>query len=126
MTVIINPGTGPIPDATLTQAFLCAEQLVADIADKEVRPSAQPFVSGAKYSRAPFRDADGRYGFTFRAGDFSAVVDIPGIPVDRVRYLKLDGQNIWNYPRLYINESSFVWYYVVGLLRAELSGTVDR
>lgn len=125
-TVIINPGTGPVRDATAELATACAEQLLADIADPTVR-RGRPTVSGVSFARAPERDdGDGRFGFVFKLGERTATVDIPGLRKERVRYLGLDDQNIWHFPRLYINDSSFVWYYVVAILREEMLGMRDE
>lgn len=127
MRVILNPGTGPVADASEANAIACARQLAFDISDPAIRGDRGPVVLNASFERAPQHDdGEGRYAFVFRLGERSATIDIPGRPVERVRYIDQDSQNIWDYPRLYINGSSFVWYYVVALLREELNGTIEE
>lgn len=121
-TIIINPGTGPVEGASEREAIANAGYLCVDLADFE----GDPKVPQADFFRMPERDEDGRYGFRFESGEYSAVVDIPGLPIEQVRYIKAPDQNIWHYPRLYINDSSFVWFYVINLLRRELTGTIER
>ena len=42
-------------------------------------------------------------------------IQMPGLPVDRVRFLDEDGQNIWDFPRLYVDDSSWVWKYALSV-----------
>jgi len=77
------------------------------------------------FARKTKIDSDGRVGFRFSRDRFACDIDIPGLPIDQIRYLGKP-QNIWQFPRLYINGSSFVWMYVVSLARAELSGMMPE
>ena len=48
----------------------------------------------------------------------------PGLALAGVRYLDQPGQNIWHFPRLYIDGDSWVWKYAVEIVqRAALAGT---
>jgi hypothetical protein len=81
VSIIINPGTWPVKDAT--------------------------FDNGGRFH---FIAVD-RYGKNRQ-------IDMPGIPLEQVRYMKEDGQNIWDFPRLYVDGDSWVWYYAVRRLEA--------
>ena len=111
MRVIINPGTGPVADATEELAIAAATKMVDDIK-----------LQGATFRRAPKRDeGDGRYGFVFSLDERSVDVDIPGLPLDRVRYM--NGQNPWHFPRLYVDGNSWLWEFAVGCIRDALGGS---
>ncbi len=114
MKISINHGTGPVVGATKRLAIAAVRQLVTDVG-----------LDGVTFRRRSTRcDYEGRYSFKLRRGKYSCVVDVPGLPLVRVRYLD-PPQNIWDFPRLYINGSSFVWKYVVTLARLELTGKVE-
>ena len=49
-------------------------------------------------------------------------VSMPGFSIERVRYLGLANQNIWQFPRLYIDGSSWVWKFAIGIARERLIG----
>lgn len=119
MTVaFINPGSGPVDGATEELACLAMEQLVKDTGSE-------------RFERCPRHDSDGRYGFKIYrrnkhenlnaidvempslSPDLHAVdVEMPGLPLDQVRYLG-PPQNILNFPRLYVDGSSWVWCFAV-------------
>jgi len=44
---------------------------------------------------------------------------MPGLPLDLVRYTGENGQNIWNFPRLYLDDSSWVWKFAANILANE-------
>lgn len=105
MSIIINPGSGPVGGATVEHARANAVVLVADVAlqygvDTVVEP--------------PFTDlGDGRWSFVLVIADTRHEVQMPGLPVEQVRYLGTEDQNIWDFPRLYVDGSSWVWKYAV-------------
>lgn len=106
----INPGTGPVTDATEELAIAAATKMVDDIK-----------LQGATFKRAPQRDeSDGRYGFVFSFGERSVDVDIPGLSLDRVRYVGGANQNPWRFPRLYVDGSSWLWEFAIGNIRDAL------
>ena len=51
---------------------------------------------------------------------------MPGIPTERVRYLGDPGQNIWDYPRLYVNGESGVWSIALGISGPEDDDDFDE
>jgi hypothetical protein len=62
----------------------------------------------------------GRYKFNVvheKTGKIVTDVDMPGIPIEKVRYTGTEDQNIWHYPRLYVDGSSWVWLYALHSLR---------
>ena len=38
-------------------------------------------------------------------------VDMPGLPLAKVRFTGAKSQDIWTFPRLYVDDSSWVWLY---------------
>lgn len=109
--VAINPGTGPVEGTTPENALANMIVLVGDAG-----------VEDAVISRDEKRDkGDGRYGFLVRKGEQGVEVDMPGLPLDEVRYLDIPGQSIWDFPRLYVGGSSWVWCYAVDILADHLS-----
>lgn len=118
MTVVfINPGTGPVGGALLKNAIKNMRQWVKD--------AHEAYPHKYRFERAASRDnGDGRYGFIVthtrpsrRRGakpgevvECRHTVDMPGLPLERVRYLGKP-QDIWEFPRLYVDDSSWVWLF---------------
>ena len=104
MNIIINPGTGHVPNATEQEAITNIKHWLVDCGLKN-----------HKFIREPQLDADGRFGFIileegWDKGVFHRV-EMPGIPLDKVRYMDTPEQNIWDFPRLYVDGSSWVWMF---------------
>src|SRR5687768_2843943 len=111
MTFIINPGTGPVEGASEDEARANIAQLILDagldhcgIYDTDSQPG------------------DGRYRFRLSYDDKTCEVDVPGLPIERVRYLGKPHQNIFDFPRLYVDGSSWLWGFAVGMVRDRLVG----
>lgn len=100
--IVINPGSGPVKNATETNAVDNMKHFVADCR-----------VEGLNVLRNPKDDEDGRYSFLVWKGTRCHKVEMPGLPLSRVRYMSEDGQNIWDFPRLYVNDSSWIWQYAL-------------
>lgn len=105
--IIINPGAGAVSDATEQEAQKAMDALLADL--------------GVGWTRTPAAIGpgdEGRWPFQIqhRDGDCSHEVDMPGWPVDQVRWLGPDSGSIWNFPRLYVDGSSWVWKYALSVL----------
>jgi len=114
MQAIINPGAEPIyKGTTIENARENIKQLILDcgfsldeITIFEVKEKHNWF---------------GRYCFTLsRIGYCGVEIDMPGLPLEQVRYLGMN-QNIWNFSRLHINGSSFLWKFVVSLAKIDLN-----
>ncbi len=113
-TVIINPGTGPVDGATLDHAHTNMIQLLKDAGcpDAKLRRDVEE------------AEDDGRFAFLVTCPpdedhprDWEVSVLMPGIPLEDVRWLDKPGQNIWRFPRLYVDGSSWVWKFAVSQLR---------
>lgn len=118
--VYMNPGTGPVDGASLDNAAANMRQLVVDTG-----------LTGVTIRKASTEDKGGRYGFDVLMPNGEAnsrnvcEVEMPGLPLEQVRYTGAADQNIWHYPRLYVDGSSWVWCYGVSMLRDHLLGEDD-
>lgn len=103
--VYLNPGTGAVHDATEANAATNTEQFVKDSK-----------LTGLTFEHVPDADyGDGRFAFNVKWSGAPNLVEIqmPGLTLEKVRYLGLEGQNIWHFPRLYVDGSSWVWQYAI-------------
>jgi hypothetical protein len=106
MSITINPGTGPVEGGTLEQAKANMDAFSADLRD------AGLYATGL--TRREHTDADGRFGYTLTMGDARKLeILMPGLPLDQVRYVGADGQDIWDFPRLYVDGDSWIWMFAV-------------
>lgn len=106
MTIFINPGSGPVQGADEAQAAYNMGFFVADLAEKGLGIPT--------FQRSPeLDDGDGRSTFTLTWEGYKREIQMPGIPLAQVRYLGSDDQNIWDFPRLYVDGSSWVWCYAL-------------
>lgn len=113
MSVIINPGTGPVWGAgTVRQRH----------ADRNMRALCRDAGCGTdcRVVRDGEVDRDGRYPYKIVRRRRFVSVDMPGLKLERVRILEEDGQNAWDFPRLYIDGSSWLWCFALGFVRMGL------
>lgn len=99
--IIMNPGSGPVGgEVSWDNAY---ENITAYIADCEIP---------MRVVRSEHEEKDGRYLFVLKNDEYDCQIDVemPGLPLDRVRYIKGDGRNIHEFPRLYVDGSSWIWY----------------
>lgn len=111
----VNPGTGPVHGSNETDAWINVVKLCEDagVLDSLDMPEA--------IKRTPADDeSDGRLRYEIVLADRSCQVDMPGIPLVLVRYLGEPDQNIWDFPRLYVDGSSWVWCFAIDQVRAVL------
>lgn len=108
-TVIINPGSGPVSEGTRREA------------DKNIRAFLRDvgFKRGEVTATFRRRGNDGRYWYTLRRRGKRTQVDIPGWPLERVKFL--EGCNPWVFPRLYVDGSSWLWPFAVNCARDSLT-----
>ena len=114
MQIIINPGTEPIDDASETDAIDNIKHFITDLGlDREVR-----------WLREPREDERGRFGFLLYADWYvtlrATLIQMPGLPLEQVRWR--EGLDPWQYPRLYVNGSSWLWGFALGSATRELTG----
>lgn len=106
----INPGSGPVDGANRQEAVLSMVVFLADVGLPKVRIESKG------------KESDGRFEFTLHYKKRKCVVQMPGLPAEQVRYLGKEGQNIWHFPRLYVDGDSWVWTYAVSAARDSLTG----
>ena len=99
--VVINPGSGPVSGATYAQALQNMAVFVADSGLHSLTELLKPDLG------------DGRYRFFACRGNTWHEIDMPGLPLSRVRWMAEPGQDIWDFPRLYVDGSSWVWKFAV-------------
>jgi hypothetical protein len=109
--VFVNPGSGPCADYGRSDKRWAASNMRAFIRD--VGGEGLSFA----YQSPP---ADGRFTFSLSRGPHTVQVEIPGLALARVRYMGTEGQNIWHFPRLYIDGDSWVWLYAINAARRAL------
>lgn len=105
--IIINPGSGPVEgENTEKNAIENIKHYITDCGLKDVT-----------FLRIKNKDKDGRYHFLLFRDDWDRSVchhiDMPGLSLHKVRYMHEEDQNIWDFPRLYIDGSSWVWCYAM-------------
>lgn len=101
--VIINPGSGECECGTWGQAYANMKQFIEDC---EIP---------MHIIRADFIPDDGRYLFVIGADNFKyeSEIEMPGLPIEKVRYMSADGQNPFDFPRLYVDGSSWLWKFAI-------------
>ena len=116
MSVIINPGSGPVNgDISWENAY---ENIKAFIDDCEIP---------LRIVRSDHEPDAGRYTFVLRNDkyDYETVVEMPGLPLEKVRYVKGNNRNIFDFPRLYVDGSSWIWYLAT-ITRAEIKESLEN
>ncbi len=128
MTLTINPGSGPVAPAldstNAPRAEPSLENALANVRalldDAGVRESAIIYPTKK-------RDGNGRFVFSVIGYGSETEVSMPGLPLAETRYLgppERPDQNIWSFPRLYVDGSSWVWCFAVDSVRERLLGDV--
>ena len=108
MDILINPGAGPVKAGSYKQA---CENLRMFAADCEI---------GLKLISTSAVPDDGRYSFVIADHyGYKYEIEMPGLPLDKVRYMGEEGQNVFEFPRLYVDGSSWIWNVAVGLFSKE-------
>ncbi|MFF3884077.1 hypothetical protein [Streptomyces sp. NPDC001914] len=111
--VFINPGSGPVHGATVEQATQNTAMFVLDLGARHL-----PVANAERRHEADY--GDGRFAFEITMADGRSIeIQMPGLPVEQVRYLGKDDQNIWDFPRLYVDGSSWVWNFALGSCEPE-------
>lgn len=106
MKVIINPGTGPVTNASEEHATENIKHFLTDIG-----------IPNVSWVRTPNKDyGESRYAFLIWKDRQCHEVQMPGLPLERVRFMENEGQNVWDFPRLYVDGGSWIWCIAIGLV----------
>jgi hypothetical protein len=115
--VHVNPGTGPVVGATVEDARANVDALLRDAG---VDPTS------VEVDRDPAYDDGGRFSFVVHGAVRDCEVDMPGLPLDRVRFTGAPDQDIWQFPRMYVDGGSWVWKYAVGFVSRACVPSADE
>ena len=109
MNVIINPGTFDCKNATEENALINIKQFIIDCNLKGL------YFRRIKENDYNNDNNDGRFCFLILRDGFNKIFEIqmPGWPLEKVRWLGKESGNIWNFPRLYVDDSSWIWKYAL-------------
>jgi len=99
MALVINLGTGNVQDGSREHSEKNIKAFIEDLG-----------VDGVKYEFLK-EESDGRHSYRLFKDDQEHVVDMPAIPLDKVR-----SDDLLRIPRLYIDDSSWWWFYALGVL----------
>ena len=102
MEIIINPGAGKVENGSKEQSEINIKQFILDLGVE------------CKFEFIKI-DSDGRHRYNVWNDKANHEIDMPAIPLDNVRYLGLECQRIFNFPRLYVDGSSWVWKYALNV-----------
>ncbi len=103
----LNPGAGDVIGETTHQAALeNLEQLLEEAGGELVSIEDRLDHTGRLHARA-----------IGPAGALHAI-EMPGLPLAEVRFTREPGQNIWDYPRIFVDGDSWVWFYAVETIKA--------
>ncbi|MEU5133400.1 hypothetical protein [Streptomyces californicus] len=106
--ISINPGSGPVEEATEQQAAENIQAFIADLAKEHG-------LAVASIDRTPLADyGEGRFAFALGITDGRRIeIQMPGVPVDRIRA---------GWARLYVDGSSWYWDFALRQCQVPDSG----
>jgi hypothetical protein len=124
---LINPGTEPIYRTLSKQVLVKHAESNMRVFVKDVRKQHGTRLGIERANRK--WDGDGRYAFWIlrlgrcptcgrqytdrgRVHPRRVLVLMPGLVLDQVRYMGKP-QNIWHFPRLYVDGNSWVWCFAI-------------
>ena len=109
MRIVVNPGSGPVEGATEEHAQANIRHFLTDCDDGE---------RADRWRAVRYADGDlegeGRYSFLLWRNNRCHLVAMPGLPLDQVRYIGEGDQRIGDFPRLYVDGSSWIWKFALG------------
>lgn len=114
--IFINPGTEPVNNATKENARKNIQQFAVDL--------NMPGIKIRRRKKADY--GDGRFAFVLTNSLYKVEIQMPGLPLEKVRYINSETQNIWHFPRLYVDDSSWVWLFALSCARALLNGDIEK
>ena len=101
--VAINPGAGPVAGASEQDAVENMHHFITDCKQDSVDCIRIP-----KYDYG-----EGRFAFLLWMDNRCYEIQMPGLPLEKVRYMGSDSQDIWDFPRLYVDGSSWAWKFAI-------------
>jgi hypothetical protein len=114
----INPGTGPVIAEEITESH-AMKNMAAFITD--VLDAYPDYNDRIAWWINPIEPDEGRWTFIVEiTGGAQIEVLMPGAPLDEVRYLAEPNQDPWDYPRLYVDGSSWLWCFAIGQFEPDL------
>lgn len=107
--LFLNPGTGAVNNGTEQNSIENMKVFVQDCIAKDNTFSEL----GLTFNRASDADyGDGRFAFNLIWNGIEVEIQMPGWELDNVRYMS-EKQNIFHFPRLYVDGSSWVWKFAL-------------
>lgn len=108
LSVTINPGSGPA-EGDEESAMENMEQFVQDLRDRRVEVK--------NFGRIPEDEQGGRFPYEIECANSRFFdVDMPGVPLEQVRFLDAEDQNIGDFPRIYVDGISWVWKFALNII----------
>jgi hypothetical protein len=105
---LADMGTGPVQGATEQDATRNIGIFILDLHDRGLEVST--------LTRCPDEDRGGRCAFSLGFSDGRSVeIRMPGLPTDRVRWMHEPEQRIHDFPRLYVDGGSWIWYFALSV-----------
>lgn len=111
--LLLNPGSESVDGAAISAADA---NMLAFAADVQAR-------HGYQRVECLFLDAEegGRYLYLLTGvgpnSRHGFNVEMPGLPLAKVRYLDVNTQNPFDFPRMYVDGSSWLWKFAVNACR---------
>lgn len=118
MSIVINPGTQDTDDFGWECAYDNMKQFIKDceIELYIVKSNFEPEDNGRYWFKLESKEIDG----------YSVEVEMPALPLEQVRYIKEKDQNVWDFPRLYVDGSSWLWCFAIVKKKSVLEGLRDE
>jgi hypothetical protein len=106
-TIFLNPGTGAVEGALEANSIKNIKQFVKD---------CDPTLKW-HWRRAKHLDyGNGRYAFLVFCDEFKKTkieIQMPGWELSKVRFEDTESQDVWDFPRLYVEGSSWLWMFAL-------------
>jgi hypothetical protein len=69
---------------------------------------------------------DGRFTYQLSHEEKEIQVEMPGLPLERVRYLRKEKKESCDFPQLRVDESSWTWDFAVEVIRYKFSDAYQK
>lgn len=107
--MIINPGTEDINSSSVENAIENIKHFVTDLNNEKVE-----IIRYEEHDYEKEYKGNGRYCFLLKKGNYCHEIQMPGLPLEKVRWMSRE-QNIFAFPRLYVDDSSWIWGIALGI-----------